>query len=149
MILACIIMATNKVAAETPFYLMNSSGTLYSFTLEEKPRFWYSGQLLYLYTEKQKVSFVMSKIAQIFWDNDIPTSISETTEENTSIAMRNGKLYISGAPSSTIYIYSLKGILCAEVEPTNNETEIIDIDNLAKGTYLVKISDFTFKFMKQ
>ena len=88
-------------------------------------------------------------MAQIFWDNDIPTSISATAENKINFSIRDGKLYVSGTPNSTIYIYSLKGILCAEVEPTGDETETIDIDNLANGTYIVRTSDFTFKFMKQ
>ena len=149
MILAVIIIAANKVTAQTPFHLMNYSGTLYSFTLEEKPRFWHSGQLLHMHTDNVKISFVLNKVAQIFWDNDIPTSISETAASKVNFAIRDGKLCISGTPKSTIYIYSLKGILCAEVEPAGNETETIDIDNLANGTYIVKTSDFTFKFMKQ
>ena len=149
MILAGIIIAANKVTAQTPFHLMNSSGTIYSFTLEEKPRFWHSGQLLHLHTDNVKISFVLNKISQIFWDNDIPTSISETAENKINFTIRDGKLYVSGTPKNTIYIYSLKGILCAEVEPTGDETETIDIDNLASGTYIVKTSDFTFKFLKQ
>ncbi len=148
-ILTGIIVATNKVAAQTPFYLMNSSGTLYTFSLEEKPRFWHSNQLLYMHMESMKVSFAFNKIAQIYWDNDLPTSISQTIEKRVNFAISDGKLLVSGNPTSTIYIYSLKGILCAEIEPTGDETEIIDIDDLANGTYLVKTSDFTFKFTKQ
>ena len=148
-ILSGIIIATNKVAAQTPFYLMNNTGTLYTFTLEEKPRFWYSDQLLYLQTENIKVSFVKDKVSQIFWDNDLPTSISQTVENKINFKISNGKLLVSGNPTSTIYIYSLKGILCGEIEPAGSETETIEIDNLASGTYLVKTSDFTFKFTKQ
>ena len=149
MILAGIIIAANKVTAQTPFHLMNNSGTIYSFTLEEKPRFWHSGQLLHMHTDNLKINFVLNKVAQIFWDNDIPTSISATAENKIYFSIRDGKLYVSGTPNSTIHIYSLKGILCAEVEPTGDETETIDIDNLANGTYIVRTSDFTFKFMKQ
>ncbi len=148
-LLTSIVIATTTVTAQTPFYLLNNSGTLYTFTLEEKPRFWHSGQLLHLHTENSKISFVLNKIAQIFWDNDIPTSISETAESKINFTIRDGKLQISGNPTETIYIYSLKGILCAQIEPTGDETETIDIDNLANGTYLVKISDFTFKFIKK
>lgn len=149
MLLTGIIIATNTATAQTPFYLINNSGTLYTFTLEEKPRFWHSGELLHMHTENIKINFVKNKVAQIFWDNDIPTSISETIEKKINFTIRDGKLHISGTPTSTIYIYSLKGILCVEAEPTGDETEIIDINNLANGTYLVKTSDFTFKFIKQ
>ena len=125
--LAGIIITTSTVKAQTPFYLMNSSGTLYSFTLEEKPRFWHSGQLLHLHTENARISFVLNKIAQIFWDNDIPTSIEETAESKINFTIRDGKLHISGTPTETIYIYSLKGILCAEIEPSGDETQTIEI----------------------
>ena len=38
--LLAVIALFTKISAQTPFYLMNNSGTLYSFVLEEKPRFW-------------------------------------------------------------------------------------------------------------
>ena len=102
MILAGIIIAANKVTAQTPIHLMNSSGTIYSFTLEEKPRFWHSGQLLHLHTDNVKISFVLNKVAQIFWDNDIPTSISATAENKINFSIRDGKLYVSDGYAANI-----------------------------------------------
>lgn len=138
-----------KAQAQTPFHLMNYSGSLYSFVLEENPRFWHADGLMRVHTSSTKINFVFEKVAQIFWDNDIPTEITETIENRVNFAVRDGKLHISGNPSSTIYVYSLKGILCAAVQPNGDETVVVDVSNYGSGTYLVKISDFTFKFIKQ
>lgn len=138
-----------KIAAQTPCHLLNNSGALYTFTLEENPRFWHSGGLLYIHTNNSKVIFVKNKISQIFWDCDLPTSIEETVENRIKFNVEKDRLNISGNPDSTIRIYSIKGILCAEVQPTGEDNMNIDVTNLERGTYIVKISDFTFKFLKQ
>ena len=138
-----------KIAAQTPCHLLNNSGTLYTFTLEENPRFWHSGGLLYVHTDNSKIIFVKNKIAQIFWDCDLPTSIEEAVENRIKFNVEKERLTISGNPNSTIRIYSLKGILCTEVQPTGEDNVNIDITDLERGTYIVKISDFTFKFLKQ
>lgn len=148
-ILLLLMTFGNKAIAQTPFHLINKSGTLYSFYLEDKPRFWHQGGLLHIHTDKTKINFVLAKVAQILWDNDIPTSIQECVENRVRFNISSEKLTISGNPDSVIRIYSLKGILCAEVQPTGEESITIDISELQQGTYLVKISDFTFKFMKQ
>ena len=85
----------------------------------------------------------------IFWDCDLPTSIEETVENRIKFNVEKDRLNISGNPDSTIRIYSIKGILCAEVQPTGEDNMNIDVTNLERGTYIVKISDFTFKFLKQ
>ena len=74
-ILLLLMTFGNKAIAQTPFHLINKSGTLYSFYLEDKPRFWHQGGLLHIHTDKTKINFVLAKVAQILWDNDIPTSI--------------------------------------------------------------------------
>ena len=150
---ALLLLATfafnAKTVAQTPCHLLNNSGTLYTFYLEENPRFWHSGGLLYLHTDNSKIIFVKNKIAQIFWDCDLPTSIEETIENRIKFNVEKDRLTISGNPDATIRIYSLKGILCTEVQPTGEENVSIDITDLERGTYIVKISDFTFKFLKQ
>ena len=148
-ILLLAIMASAKgMMAQTPFYLMNNSGTLYTFMLEDNPRFWHSTSLLHLQTDSVKINFVLNRVSQIFWDNEIPTSIKEEVEEKVNFRISDNKLYISGSNSTEISIYSMKGILCARIETTDSE-QVIDITELEKGTYLVKAADFTFKFIKQ
>ena len=129
-------------------YLKNNSGALYSFVLEETPRFWHSSSLLHVKSESVKISFVLSKVSQIFWDNEVPTSIKENVEEQVKFRVTSDKLYISGTGSAEISIYSMRGNLCAKVEVTDSE-QVIDITELSAGTYLVKADDFTFKFIKQ
>ena len=144
-----LLVALCTAKAQTPFHLMNYSGSLYSFVLEENPRFWHADGLLRVHTNTTKINFVLEKLAHIFLDNDIPTEVAETVENRVNFAVRDGRLHISGNPSSTIYIYSLKGILCATVQPSGDETVVVDVSEYGSGTYLVKISDFTFKFIKQ
>jgi hypothetical protein len=91
---------------------------------------------------------VLNKVSQIFWDNDIPTSIKENVEEKAKFRIDDNKLYISGAPATEIFIYSLKGNLCARIEATDSE-QVVDITEFEAGTYLVKADDFTFKFIKR
>lgn len=116
--------------------------------LEDNPRFWHSSSLLHIQTDSVKINFVLNRVSQIFWDNDIPTSIKENVEEKVKFRMGDNKLYISGTSSTDIYIYSMKGNLCAKLELTDSE-QAVDITELASGTYLVKADDFTFKFIKQ
>ena len=148
-ILLLVFMAfVGGASAQTPLYLMNTSGAMYSFVLEEKPRFWHSSSLLHIKTENLKINFVLNKVSQIFWDNDIPTSIKENVEEKAKFRIDDNKLYISGAPATEIFIYSLKGNLCARIEATDSE-QVVDITEFEAGTYLVKADDFTFKFIKR
>ncbi len=148
MLLSAFMAFGLGATAQTPLYLMNKSGALYSFVLEENPRFWRSSSLLHIQTESVKINFVLNKVSQIFWDNEIPTSIKESVEENVNFRVSDDKLYISGTNSTEICIYSMKGILCAKVEVTDSE-QVVDITELSAGTYLVKADDFTFKFIKQ
>ena len=134
--------------AQTPLYLINKSGALYSFVLEENPRFWRSSSLLHIQTESVKINFVLNKVSQIFWDNEIPTSINQSVEDKVNFRVSDDKLYISGTNSAEICIYSMKGNLCAKVEVTDSE-QVVDITELSAGTYLVKAEDFTFKFIKR
>ena len=147
-ILLALMFVAGKSSAQTPLYLMNTSGAMYSFVLEEKPRFWHSSSLLHIKTENLKINFVLNKVSQIFWDNDIPTSIKENVEEKAKFRIDDNKLYISGAPATEIFIYSLKGNLCARIEATDSE-QVVDITEFEAGTYLVKADDFTFKFIKR
>ena len=148
MLLSAFMAFGLGATAQTPLYLMNNSGALYSFVLEENPRFWRSSSLLHIQTESVKINFVLNKVSQIFWDNEIPTSIKESVEENVNFRVSDDKLYISGTNSTEIYIYSMRGILCAKVQVTDSE-QVVDIAELSAGTYLVKADDFTFKFIKQ
>ena len=148
MLLSAFMAFGLGATAQTPLYLMNKSGALYSFVLEENPRFWRSSSLLHIQTESVKINFVLNKVSQIFWDNEIPTSIKESVEENVNFRVSDDKLYISGTNSTEIYIYSMRGILCAKVQVTDSE-QVVDIAELSAGTYLVKADDFTFKFIKQ
>ena len=148
LLLSVFMALGGSAVAQTPLYLMNSTGALYSFVLEENPRFWHSSSLLHVQTESVKINFVLNKVSQIFWDNEVPTSIKESVEEQVKFRVTSDKLYISGTGSAEISIYSMKGNLCARVEVTDSEQEI-DITELAAGTYLVKADDFTFKFIKQ
>lgn len=138
----------DKATAQTPFYLLNNSGALYTFCLEDNPRFWRSSSLLHVQTETTKINFVFSKVSQIFWDNDLPTYIATDVEDNAKFEMRGEKLYISGT-DKPIYVYSVKGILHDRVEMTQQDVAVIDVSGYERGTYIVKVGTFTFKFVKQ
>ena len=92
-------------------------------------------------------------IEKIYFENvGTPLGLNEESLQSPVInAASNGKsLHITGiiCDNTPLYIYALNGS-CVASEILNSGYNNVDISDLAQGLYIVKINDFTTKFIKR
>ena len=121
------------------------------FDLAEEPRTTFENGLLVITTNTVQTTYQLSNIIRYTHEGYIPY-IGPTGINSRDVVFRQGKdqMAFDGLPDgTTIELYSIDGKMLSTQRADSGQTAVVSLANQPAGTYIVKVNDTTFKFIKQ
>lgn len=119
--------------------------------LSDEPETTFSEGMLWLKTDKVSVSYPLTDVLRYTFEGAM-TAIESPTIRSGEMRFMQGKdaMGFEGLPEgTTLELYSLDGKKLSSVKAQNGQQTVISLANHPAGTYIVKIGDASFKFLKQ
>jgi hypothetical protein len=126
------------------------NGAETAFFLKDKPNVTFEGTNLKVASDKETVTFALSDVLRFTYVKKDLTGIDETVADPTKVSYEDGVLVISQLKQGAVVdIYSLDGKLLRQLKAFHSGTYRLNLSELAKGLYLVKADNVTYKITKQ
>ena len=119
--------------------------------LSDKPETTFSDGLLWLKTDKVSVSYPLTDVLRYTFEGPM-TAIESPSVRPGEMRFLQGKdaMAFEGLPEgTTLEVYSLDGKKLSTVKALNGQRTVVSLANHPSGTYIVKMGDASFKFIKQ
>ena len=119
--------------------------------LSDQPETFFSNGMLWLKTDKVSVNYPLTDVLRYTFEGAM-TAIETPSVRPGEIrfSQNNNTMAFEGIPDGTILdIYSLDGKKISSVKAQSGQQTLISFANRPAGTYIVKMGDTSFKFMKQ
>ena len=127
------------------------SGEKVYFDLEEQPRTTFEGSQLVITTSKTTVFYQLENVLRYTYEGMV-TAIDGPRLKPGEIRFLQGedKMSFDGLPDGLdISVYSLDGKLLKTLKSHGGEQTVISLAGYPTGTYIVKVGDATYKFLKR
>lgn len=127
------------------------SGEKVYFDLEEQPRTTFEGSQLVITTSKTTVFYQLENVLRYTYEGTM-TAIDGPSLKPGEIRFLQGedKMSFDGLPDGLdISVYSLDGKLLKTLKSHGGEQTVISLAGYPTGTYIVKVGDATYKFLKR
>ena len=121
------------------------------FDLAEEPRTTFENGLLVITTNTVQTTYQLSNIIRYTYEGHIP-HIGPTGINSRDVVFRQGndQMAFDGLPDgTTIELYSVDGKMLSTQRADSGQTTVVSLADQPAGTYIVKVNDTTFKFMKR
>lgn len=119
--------------------------------LADKPETRFNAGYLMLSTSKVSVSYPLTDVLRYTFEG-VMTAIDAPSVRPGEIRFRqnNNAMLFDGIPEgTTLDIYSLDGKKISSVKAQSGQQTLISFANRPAGTYIIKMGDASFKFLKQ
>ena len=119
--------------------------------LSDQPETFFSNGMLWLKTDKVSVSYPLTDVLRYTFEGPM-TAIESPSVRPGEMRFLRGKdaMAFEGLPEGTILeVYSLDGKKLSTVKALNGQRTVVSLANHPSGTYIVKMGDASFKFIKQ
>ena len=120
--------------------------------LSDKPETTFSEGMLWLKTDKVSVSYPLTDVLRYTFEGVGNTGIESPSVRPNELRFMQGKdaMVFEGLPEgTTLELYSLDGKKLSTIKAQGGQRTVISLANHPKGTYIVKMGDASFKFVKQ
>ena len=121
------------------------------FNLVEEPETTFENGLLIIKTPRSTVSYQLENVLRYTYDGDITDVVGPKLRPN-EIRFMQGKdqMAFDGLADGTeLEIYSLDGMKLGTIQAKEGERTTVSFQNRPAGTYIVKVGDATYKFLKR
>ena len=121
------------------------------FNLVEEPETTFENGKLVIKTTKTTVYYQLENVLRYTYDGDITDVVGPMLRPNEIRFMQGtDQMAFDGLTDGTqIEIYSLDGMKLGSMLAKEGERITISFQNRPAGTYIVKVGDATYKFLKQ
>ena len=119
--------------------------------LNDKPETMFVDGKLWLKTDKVTASYPLTDVLRYTFEGPM-TAIESPSVRPGEMRFLQGKdaMAFEGLPEGTILeVYSLDGKKLSTVKALNSQRTVVSLANHPSGTYIVKMGDASFKFIKQ
>ena len=120
--------------------------------LADKPETMFSEGMLWLKTDKVSVSYPLTDVLRYTFEGVGTTGIVSPTMRPGEIRFLQGKdaVAFDGLSDGTLLeVYALDGRKVSSVKALGGQRAVISLANHPNGTYIVKMGDASFKFLKR
>ena len=121
------------------------------FNLVEEPETTFENGLLIIKTTRSTVSYQLENVLRYTYDGDITDVVGPKLRPN-EIRFMQGKdqMAFDGLADGTqLEIYSLDGMKLGTIQAKGGERATVSFSNRPAGTYIVKVGEASYKFLKK
>ena len=121
------------------------------FNLVEEPETTFENGLLIIKTTRSTVSYQLENVLRYTYDGDITDVVGPKLRPNEIRFMQGtDQMAFDGLADGTVLeIYSLDGMKLGTMQATGGERTTISFTNRPAGTYIVKVGEASYKFLKK
>ena len=148
-ILSLTLMVASLAAwAETGFYVVDYQGNCVGYAFLSEPSWTFEGDNLVITTVEGSVEYPMDGVAQIVFNDIVPTGLKEF-QVDEMIRFVNGGVELAGFAANTVVsVYNLQGQQVATYRTGEAGSLNLSLDGLDQGIYIIKANKSTIKIKK-
>ncbi len=119
--------------------------------LADKPETRFNAGYLMLSTSKVSVSYPLTDVLRYTFEGDIPVvSVPSVKPGEIRVSQNDNAMLFEGLPDGTnVEVFSLDGKKLSTQKAHTGQKTLISLQRQPAGTYLVKVGDATYKFVKR
>ena len=119
--------------------------------LADKPETRFNAGYLMLSTSKVSVSYPLTDVLRYTYEGAMPpVGVPTVKPGEIRVSQNNNALAFDGLPDGTcVEVYSLDGKKLSTQKAHTGQKTLISLQRHPAGTYLVKVGDATYKFVKR
>lgn len=145
------ILFSLPMYADHHLVIETNNSKKHSYSLEDNPVISFNNDILVIKTDKIELSYQISDIAKYYFTKE-DTGISSINGDANNIHINytnNDFILIEGiANEDNVNIYEINGRTCHVDIVRNSNSITIELKNLPKGIYLVKVNNHSFKLIR-
>ena len=127
------------------------NGQKVEFNLAEEPETTFEDGKLVIKTTKTTVYYLLENVLRYTYDGDITDVVGPKLRPNEIRFMQSAdQMAFDGLADGTqLEIYSLDGMKLGTMQAKGGVRTTVSFSNRPAGTYIVKVGDATYKFLKR
>ena len=150
LLLAFAVPQTTKAQEQQQLVVWLTNGQKIYHDLSDEPETMFSDGQLWLKTAKVTASYPLTDVLRYTFEGPM-TAIETPSVRPGELRFMQGKdaMAFEGLPEGTILeLYSLDGKKLSSVKARSGQQTLISLANRPSGSYIVKMGDASFKFVK-
>jgi len=119
--------------------------------LADKPETRFNAGYLMLSTSKVSVSYPLTDVLRYTFEGDIPVvSVPSVKPGEIRVSQNDNAMLFDGLPDGTsVEVFTLDGKKLSAQTARKGQKTLVSLQRHPAGTYLVKVGDATYKFVKR
>ena len=143
------LMAEDEGSQQLVVWLKN--GQKIRHDLADKPETRFNAGYLMLSTSKVSVSYPLTDVLRYTFEGNIPVvSVPSVKPGEIRVMQNDNAMAFEGLPDGTrLEVFTLDGKKLQTLTARNGQRTLVSLQGQPAGTYLVKVGETTYKFMKR
>lgn len=139
-----VLTATKAAADDMTLVVSLEDGSSVTCSFAKKPQMTFADNTLTLTTADGVAgSWEFTAVDSWSFSANDPSGI-ESTKAGTAIAIRDGRITVSGTQSVTVYNLAGKAVKTSTL--SNGNEQVVTVDNLPAGVYVLQVGKQSVKF---
>lgn len=150
LLLGFVVSQTTMAQEKQQLVVWLTNGQKVYHDLSDEPETTFSEGMLWLKTKKVSVSYPLKDVCRYTFGGETD-AIQSPSVRPGEMRFMQGKdaMAFEGLPEgTTLELYSLDGKKLSTIKAQGGQRTVISLANHPKGTYIVKMGDASFKFVK-
>ena len=153
LLMALVLLPTmaraDNAAQQLVVWLKN--GQKIRHDLADKPETRFNAGYLMLSTSKVSVSYPLTDVLRYTFEGDIPVvSVPSVKPGEIRVSQNDNAMLFDGLPDGTsVEVFTLDGKKLSAQTARKGQKTLVSLQRHPAGTYLVKVGDATYKFVKR
>ena len=149
LVLQPMVARADDAAQQLVVWLKN--GQKIRHDLADKPETRFNAGYLMLSTSKVSVSYPLTDVLRYTFEGDIPVvSVPSVKPGEIRVSQNDNAMLFDGLPDGTsVEVFTLDGKKLSAQTARKGQKTLVSLQRHPAGTYLVKVGDATYKFMKR
>lgn len=146
LLMLCTFSARAGVENATTLVIQNVSGEIVEFPLENSPKMTFKNTYVIVQAGINKI-FKVKDIKKAYF-TDETTAVNAVTTEEEIAAQANTIIFSSFAPNTPVRVYTPGGMIVKQAYTDAEGRLQLSIDDLHRGTYIIKGGKTVMKYKK-
>ena len=149
LVLQPMVARADDAAQQLVVWLKN--GQKIRHDLADKPETRFNAGYLMLSTSKVSVSYPLTDVLRYTFEGDIPVvSVPSVKPGEIRVSQNDNAMLFDGLPDGTsVEVFTLDGKKLSAQTARKGQKTLVSLQRHPAGTYLVKVGDATYKFVKR
>ena len=153
LLMALVLLPTVARADDTTQQLVVwlKNGQKIRHDLADKPETRFNAGYLMLATSKVSVSYPLTDVLRYTFEGNIPVvSVPSVKPGEIRVSQNDNAMLFDGLPDGTsVEVFTLDGKKLSAQTARKGQKTLVSLQRQPAGTYLVKVGDATYKFVKR